>query len=132
MSHLKMDGWNTILSFWDDLSAGAMLASGRVYKGFLFCLSSLSPLIILNKAQHFRRGGGRGSSQAIGGGTLNFCFMDVDQNRGFVSIVPLPPPGHARDKVGVMTIRTLPGRCNAISSLPQNRGKRTKMFQTTT
>ena len=29
-SHLKMDGWNTILSFWDGLFSGAMLVSGRV------------------------------------------------------------------------------------------------------
>ena len=27
--HLKMDGWNTILSFWDGLFSGAMLVSGR-------------------------------------------------------------------------------------------------------
>ena len=29
--HLKMDGWNTILSYWDGLFSGAMLVSGRVY-----------------------------------------------------------------------------------------------------
>ena len=27
-SHLKMDGWNTIVSFWDGLFSGAMLVSG--------------------------------------------------------------------------------------------------------
>ncbi len=27
---LKMDGWNTIVSFWDGLFSGAMLVSGRV------------------------------------------------------------------------------------------------------
>jgi len=30
-SHLKMDGWNTIVSFWDGLFSGAMLVSGSVY-----------------------------------------------------------------------------------------------------
>ena len=29
-SPLKMDGWNTIVSFWDGLFSGAMLVSGRV------------------------------------------------------------------------------------------------------
>ena len=29
-SHLKMDDWNTIVSFWDDLFSGAMLVSGSV------------------------------------------------------------------------------------------------------
>ena len=29
-SHLKMDGWNTIVSFWEGRSSGAMLVSGRV------------------------------------------------------------------------------------------------------
>ena len=29
-SHLKMDGWKTILSFWDGLFSGAMVVSGRV------------------------------------------------------------------------------------------------------
>ncbi len=29
-SHLNMDGWNTIVSFWDILFSGAMLVSGRV------------------------------------------------------------------------------------------------------
>ena len=28
--HLKMDGWNTILSFWDGPFSGAMLVSGMV------------------------------------------------------------------------------------------------------
>ncbi len=28
--HLKMDGWNTIVSFWDGLFSGARLVSGRV------------------------------------------------------------------------------------------------------
>ena len=28
--HLKMDGWNMIVSFWDGLLGGAMLVSGRV------------------------------------------------------------------------------------------------------
>ncbi len=30
-SHLKMDGWKTILSFWDGLFSGAMLVSGNVH-----------------------------------------------------------------------------------------------------
>ena len=29
-SHLKMDGWNTILSYWGGLFSGATLVSGRV------------------------------------------------------------------------------------------------------
>ena len=29
-SHLKMDGWNTIVSFWDGLFSGTMLVSGNV------------------------------------------------------------------------------------------------------
>ena len=29
-SHPKMDGWNTIVSFWDGLFSGAMVVSGRV------------------------------------------------------------------------------------------------------
>ena len=29
-SPMKMDGWNTIVSFWDGLFSGAMLVSGRV------------------------------------------------------------------------------------------------------
>ena len=29
-SHLQIDGWKTILSFWDGLFSGAMLVSGRV------------------------------------------------------------------------------------------------------
>ena len=29
-SHLKMDGWNTIVSFWDGLFSGDMLVLGRV------------------------------------------------------------------------------------------------------
>ena len=29
-SHLKMDGWNTIFSFWDGPFSGAMLVSGMV------------------------------------------------------------------------------------------------------
>ena len=29
-SHLKMDGWNTIVSFWDGLFSGAMLDFARV------------------------------------------------------------------------------------------------------
>ena len=29
-SHLKMDGWKTIVSFWEGLLAGAMLVSGSV------------------------------------------------------------------------------------------------------
>ena len=33
-SHLKMDGWNTIVSFWDGLFSGAMLVLGSVI-GFL-------------------------------------------------------------------------------------------------
>ena len=32
--HLKMDGWNTILSFWDCLFSGAMLVLGRVSNKF--------------------------------------------------------------------------------------------------
>ena len=36
-SHLKMDGWNTIVSFWDGLFSGAMLVSGSVYS-WLFCI----------------------------------------------------------------------------------------------
>ena len=28
---LKMDGWNTIVSFWDGLFSGATLVSGRVF-----------------------------------------------------------------------------------------------------
>ena len=28
--HLKMEGWKTILSFWDGFLAGAMFVSGRV------------------------------------------------------------------------------------------------------
>ena len=30
-SHLKMDGWETSLSFWEHLFSGAMLISGSVY-----------------------------------------------------------------------------------------------------
>ena len=30
-SHLKMDGWKTIVSFWEGLFSGAMLVLGRVY-----------------------------------------------------------------------------------------------------
>ena len=30
-SHLKMDGWNMIFSFWDGLFSGAMLVPGRVH-----------------------------------------------------------------------------------------------------
>ncbi len=30
LSHLKMDGWNTIVSFWESLLSGAMLVLGRV------------------------------------------------------------------------------------------------------
>ena len=37
-SHLKMDGWNTIVSFWDGLFSGAMLVSGSVYS-WLFCIA---------------------------------------------------------------------------------------------
>ena len=33
-SHLKMDGWNTIVSFWDGPFSGAMLVSGRVLLWF--------------------------------------------------------------------------------------------------
>ena len=29
-SHLKMDGWNTIVSFWDGLFSGAIIVSGSV------------------------------------------------------------------------------------------------------
>ena len=29
--HLKVDGWNIVVSFWDGLFSGAMLVSGRVY-----------------------------------------------------------------------------------------------------
>ena len=29
-----MDGWNTIVSFWDGLFSGAMLVLGRVYSGY--------------------------------------------------------------------------------------------------
>ena len=29
-SYLKMDGWKTIVSFWETLFSGAMLVSGRV------------------------------------------------------------------------------------------------------
>ena len=32
--HLKMDGWKTILSFWDALFSGAMLVSGSVIVWF--------------------------------------------------------------------------------------------------
>ncbi len=32
-SHLKFDGWKTILSFWDGLFSGAMLVSGSVING---------------------------------------------------------------------------------------------------
>ena len=32
-SPLKMDGWNTIVSFWDGLFLGAMLVLGRVVNG---------------------------------------------------------------------------------------------------
>ena len=28
---LKMDGWNTILSYWNGLFSGVMLVSGRVF-----------------------------------------------------------------------------------------------------
>ena len=31
---LKMDGWNTIVSFWDGLFSGAMLVLGNVYWGW--------------------------------------------------------------------------------------------------
>ena len=35
-SHLKMDGWKTILSFWDGLFSGVMsVVSGSVYRGNL-------------------------------------------------------------------------------------------------
>ena len=33
-SPLKMDGWNTIVSFWDGPSSGVMLVSGRITDGF--------------------------------------------------------------------------------------------------
>ena len=29
--HLKMDGWNTIVSFWYGLSSGSMLVLGTVF-----------------------------------------------------------------------------------------------------
>ncbi len=42
-SHLKMDGWNTILSFWDGLFSGAFAASFRkgiqIIKPQTFCPS---------------------------------------------------------------------------------------------
>jgi len=31
--HLKMDGWNTIVAFWEGVFSGAMLVSGRVLFG---------------------------------------------------------------------------------------------------
>ena len=31
-SHLKMYGWNTILSYWDGLFSGSMLVSGRIFQ----------------------------------------------------------------------------------------------------
>ena len=34
-SHLKMDGWNTIVSIWDDLFSEVMLVLGRVVGLFL-------------------------------------------------------------------------------------------------
>ena len=37
-SHLKMDGLNTIVSFWDGLFSGDMLVSGMVYT-FCFLIS---------------------------------------------------------------------------------------------
>ena len=38
-SPLKMDGWKTILSFWDGQFSGAMLVSGTVYSCFLLVVS---------------------------------------------------------------------------------------------
>ena len=41
--HLKMDGWNTIVSFWDGLFSGAMLVSGSVggmFLWFFLCVTS--------------------------------------------------------------------------------------------
>ena len=35
---LKMDGWNTILSYWDGPFSGAMLVSGRV------CFVDMNPV----------------------------------------------------------------------------------------
>ena len=35
-SHLKMDGWKTIVSFWDGLCSGAMLVSGSVIDPIIF------------------------------------------------------------------------------------------------
>ena len=42
-SHLKMDGWNTIISFWDGLFSGDMLVSGSVFVvlSALACISFL-------------------------------------------------------------------------------------------
>ena len=37
-SPLKIDGWNTILSYWGGLFSGTTLVSGRVYKDYQFFL----------------------------------------------------------------------------------------------
>ena len=47
-SHLKMDGWNTIVSIWDDLFSEAMSILGRVDSSFFFgggvgCFSKIPP-----------------------------------------------------------------------------------------
>ena len=48
--HLKMDGWNTMVSYWDGLFSGAMLVSGRVYPNFtskVFLSKNLSDCLLL-------------------------------------------------------------------------------------